>query len=401
MDTVSQAMLTLLGRALFSVDSGDLPEDTDWAALYRESRAQTVHLLVYDCLHQSERAAMPPEVEAQWKQSALMTLWNNEQVQKEQMVVLDTLRKAAIPCVLLKGSSSAMCYPKPELRCAGDIDLLVSKETLNRAEQLLEGLGYVPPEEEHHCHISMHRDRMVTELHFEPNRIPNSPLGNEIRAFFLGAEQTSENWNGLPVLPSCQRAVVLLLHKLEHIVSSGMGLRQLCDWAVFVRSALTPEVWAELEPLLVQFRMLHFTKVITSVCVRYLALPASCAPWCEDAAEELCELMIGEILKSGNFGRKDSNFCLDLFTDASSPNRLASMWKIVWSTCRHSWPVCNAHPILLPIAPFVLFIRYFIRMLAGKRPKLELFKMYHRAAPRQKLYEEFSLYRADAEKCLK
>lgn len=397
MDTVSQALLTLLGRALFSIDTGDLPEDTDWAALYRESRAQTVHLLVYDCLHQAEHTIMPPEVEAQWKQSALITFWNNEQIRKEQSVVLDTLQKEGIPCVILKGSSSAMCYPKPELRCAGDIDLLVSKEMLVKAKMLLEDIGYIPQATPHHCHISMQRGHIVTELHFEPNRIPDSPLGDEIRTFFSGAELTPENWNGLPALPPCQRAIVLLLHKLEHIVTSGMGLRQLCDWAVFVRSELTPAVWDELEPVLKQFRMLHFTKTVTSVCVRYLALCAECAPWCQDADDDICELMIDEILKSGNFGRKDSNFCLKLFTDVSSPNRLASIWKVILSTCRHSWPVCEAHPVLLPIAPLVLSTRYFVRMLAGKRPKPELLKMYHRAAPRQKLYEEFSLYRGDTE----
>ena len=390
MDTVSQALLTLLGRALFSVDSGDLPEDTDWAALYRESRAQAVHLLVYDCLHKSEHAAMPPEVEAQWKQSAMMTLWNNEQVQKVQTVVLDTLRKAAIPCVLLKGSSSAMCYPKPELRCAGDIDLLVSKETLNRAVQLLEGLGYVPPEEEHHCHISMHRGHMVTELHFEPNGIPNSPLGDEIRAYFRDADMTPDDRNGLPVLPPCQRAVVLLLHKLQHIIGSGLGLRQLCDWAVFVKTNLSLELWAELQPILCQFGLLRFTEIVTLTCVIYLSLPADCAPWCLNTNCSACKELIEDLFRCGNFGKKENRYGQRLFTDIGSSNRLLSFWNVSLSACRQHWPICERYPVLLPIAPFVLLARYAKQRCSGQRPKLQLFKVYQYAGPRQKLYRELA-----------
>lgn len=397
MDTVSNALLTLLGRALFSADTGDLPENTDWTALYREACAQAVHLLVYDCLRQSERAAMPPKLGAQWKKSALMTLWNNEQVKSEQTLVLDALQKAGIPCVLLKGSSSAMCYPKPELRCAGDVDLLVSKDTLDRAEQLLEGMGYVPPTTPHHCHISMQRGSFVTELHFEPNGIPDGPIGESIRAFFRDAEQASVFENGMPILPLCKRAVVMLLHKLQHITGSGLGLRQMCDWAVFVKTTLTPERWAELRPLLCRFGLLRFAEIVTLTCVLYFSLPADCAPWCMNAERGACEDLMEDLFRCGNFGKKQNRYGQRLFTDVNSSNRLLSFWRVGLSACRQHWPACEKHPILLPIAPFVLLARYAKQRSSGQRPKLQLLKVYQYAGPRQKLYQELAPFQNGSE----
>ena len=397
MDTAAKTLLTLLGRALFSAQGVELPESTDWSALYREARAQAVQLLVYDCLRQSERSAMPSEVAVQWKKAALMTLWNNEQVKTEQTVVLDTLQKAGIPCVLLKGSSSAMCYPKPELRCAGDVDLLMSKDTLGQAQQLLEGLGYVPPATPHHCHISMQRGRMTTELHFEPNGIPDGSVGEDIRTFFRGAEQAPVLENGLPILPPCQRAVVMLLHKLQHITGSGLGLRQMCDWAVFVKTTLTPERWAELRPILCRFGLLRFAEIVTLTCVTYLSLPADCAPWCLKADCSVCEELMEDLFRCGNFGKKQNRYGQRLFTDVNSPNRLLSFWRVGLSACRQHWSVCEKHPILLPIAPFVLLARYIKQRSSGQRPKLQLLKVYQYAGPRQKLYQELAPFQNSSE----
>lgn len=385
MEAVSQALLTLLGRALFQADQ-PLPDELDWALLYQEALSHTVQLLVYDCLTEQERSAMPPEVAAKWHQSALMTLWNNEQLSAEQTLVLNTLSAAGIPCVILKGSSSALSYPKPELRCAGDIDLLVTRDTLEQAEQLLIGIGYVPPTEPHHCHLSMQRGRMITELHFEPNGIPDSPVGDDIRAFFKGAEQHPDICAALPILPPSQRAVLMLLHMLEHITGSGMGLRQVCDWAVFVQKELTPPVWDALRPVLLRFGLLRFAAVITRVCVDALSLPARSAPWCLDADASVCRALLRDILRTGNFGRKESRYGQRLFTDGRSGSRLSSFYHTGLSTCRTHFPACQKHPVLLPIAPFVVVAHYLQHRAKRERPKFQLLKMYQAAGSRQKLY---------------
>lgn len=394
MTRTEQQLLGLLGRALFG-RAVTLPPDTDWQSLCREAGSQSVHLLAYDSLTEEERAAMPPDTAARWQQLALSSMWHNEQLLHEQQALLRALD--GIPCVILKGSSSAMCYPRPELRCAGDIDLLFFPADLERAEVILTGRGYQPPEGSHAYHRSMRRGAFAAELHFEPPGIPQGDAGAPLRAYFQNAAGEAVSRGGLPVLPEEKQAVLLLLHKLEHITSSGLGLRQLCDWAVFVHRAMTPALWRTLEPKLARFGLLRFALVITRICVEALALPEADAPWCMAADALLCRDLLEDILRTGNFGCKENRYGQRLFTDGQTENRLASLFRTGLETCRTHWPACQKHPILLPAAPAVLVLRYRRQRRAGKRPPFRPLAAYHGARERQKLYCSLRPFMAERE----
>lgn len=388
MDATNQILLGLLGRALFGRPFAFDASDADWPALREEARAQAVHLLVYDCLTPEERAAMPADCAAQWRMAALQTVGKNEQLAWEEKAILAALNDAEIRCVLLKGSSCARNYPKPELRCAGDIDLLFSKDDLKRAETLLERQGYISSAEDHHCHVAMHRGNIIAELHFEPNGIPGGELGDRLREFFIGAVSDAGAAGDLPFLPVCSEAVVLLLHKLRHIVTGGLGLRQFCDWAEFVYKRLDRAVWAELTPLLQSFGILHFTKLATRLCVEHLGLPEEAAPWCMDADPAVARMLLEDLLRTGNFGHKEERYGQRLFTDGGKGGRIASLFRAGAQACRENWPPCKAHPILFPLAPFVLIWRYCRQRCAGKRPPLKIRSVFRAAGQRQELYRE-------------
>lgn len=383
MTRAERCLLGLLGRALFGSEAL-LPRDTDWQAVFQEADSQSVQLLAYDCLTERERAALPPETAASWRQAALSAMWYNEQLLREQQAVLAALD--GIPCVILKGSSSAIRYPRPELRCAGDIDLLLFPADMEKAEGILAARGYRPPEGSYSYHLSMRREPFAVELHFEPPGIPLDDAGTPLREYFRDAAGATVFRDGLPVLTPEHQAVLLLVHKLEHITSSGMGLRQLCDWAAFVHQEMTPALWEGLEPKLARFGILHFARVITRVCVEALSLPEEDAPWCMAADGDLCRALLEDILRTGNFGSKENRYGQRLFTDGRTENRLASLFRTGLETCRTHWPACKEHPLLLPAAPVVLVLRYRRQRKAGERPPFRPLAAYHGAGERQKLY---------------
>lgn len=385
---VNEILLGLLGRALFCAEFAFDAETAPWGELFRESCAQTVELLVLDALTDAERTAMPPDLAAAWQRIALQRLAHNEQLRYAQTQVLAALKKEQIPCAVLKGSSCAVNYPNPALRCAGDIDLLVGEKGLTPARKVLESMGYTASDEPHPVHLHMRKGVQVVELHHEPAGIPRGDEGEPLRRFFAGSETRAEPQNGLLVLRAKEQAVTLLLHKLEHIVSSGLGLRQLCDWAVFVHARLSAAQWQTLEPLLRTFGLLHFTKVITRICVDALALPRSAAPWCLEADSALARRLLEDLLRTGNFGRKENRYGQRLFTDAASGNRLMSFVKVGARTCRDHWPLCDRYPVLLPAAPAVLLLRYRKQRREGKRPAFRPRDVYKTAGDRRALYAE-------------
>lgn len=397
MDGTNHILLGLLRRALFGDQFSFDAAEVDWAGLMKEARAQTTHLLLYDCLTKAELSNIPPEIAKQWQMMAFRTLMQNERLQREQRELLAALENENIPCVILKGSSSAMNYPKPELRCAGDIDLLVSKDSLSPAETIFSRKGYAAESGEHPCHVAMHRQQYIVELHFEPSGIPANEIGQKLRQFLNGAEKRASKEGGLSVLPPCEEAVVLLLHKLNHIVGSGMGLRQLCDWARFVARKVDAAVWSELEPLLLDFGILHFTKLVTRLCVDHLGLPKESAPWCMDADEVVAQELLEDLLRTGNFGHKERRYGQRLFTDGGKGGRIASFFRVGLRVCRNAWPVCKRYPVLTIVAPFVVLFRYCRQRCAGERPPFRVGAMFRGADQRQKLYRELRPFRNQEE----
>ena len=385
METLYDNLLYLVGRALFSANEQSLPPDTNWKSLYMEAKNQAITLLLYDCLTDAERSMMPTELLDQWKREALSILWWNEQLLAEQKEILSQIAASGIPCVILKGTSSAIHYPKPQLRASGDIDILVAPENKLAVRDLLEKRGYRRPDSHHHCHYSMSKGRKVVELHWEPNGLPDNAVGQAIRDYLKPFPAQAQVADHTFMLPPCPQALVLLLHKLEHIVNTGLGLRQLCDWAVFVHKEVTPTLWTELSALLDSFGLLLFTKVVTRICVDHFSLPVDDAPWCMDADPTLCRELLQDILRTGNFGKKEERYGQRLFTNPQANNRISSFFRTGISACQTHWPACKHFPLLLPAAPVVLLLRYRKQRKLGQRPAFHPIQMYRGAAQRQKL----------------
>lgn len=392
MNETEKTLLQLVGRALFGARTGFDPASVSWAEVYEECGSQALTLLVWDALTEEERACLPGELSRRWEQDAMRHIISNEQLAYEQRQVIETLTGAGIPCVILKGTSSALCYPNPALRAMGDIDLLVSPAQQREAVRLLQRQGYGDAlDENHHCHLTIVKDGIDVEVHREVNGlllVDDAASLRKFRDFFADALERRQTADGLPMLADDQQAVSLLLHKLEHFLLSGLGLRQLCDWAVFVEKKLDAALWQRLQPMLAEVGILYFTGVITRVCVDYLGLPERYAPWAMEYDGGLAREVMEQLLREGNFGRKTDKYGERLFSNPGASNRVTSFFKVLLSVCRTHWPVCERHPLLLPIAPFAVLGQYLANRRQGKRPKLNLLQKYRQSGADRELYKQ-------------
>lgn len=377
LNNTETVLLGLLRRALFGQPFVIETTEVDWAQLYQEARAHTVQLLLYDAMTGQELDSMPLSLANMWRSDALQILQRNLLLLREQENILNILRKSNIPVTVFKGSACADNYPRPEMRCFGDIDLLVSKANIHLAQQLLKEQGYTKRKEACPWHVALQRDKYVVELHFAVSGIPDGVVGERLVQYL----------QSLPQLDICQQAVALLLHKLNHLRKDGLGLRQLCDWALFVQKWIDEESWTQLKPRLESFGLLHFAKVITRLCVEYLSLPEQAASWCMDADQILTADLLHDILQTGNFGSKQQRLGQKLFTDGGSGGRIMSLWRTSLYACKVNWPACKEHPFLLPVAPCVLLFRYWKQRKSYLRPPLRLWKSFRLAKSRQKLYQ--------------
>lgn len=101
-----------------------------------------------------------------------------------------------------------------------------------------------------------------------------------------------------PILDSIYQMIGLLAHKEQHLATSGIGLRQICDWAVTMH-ALREQIGEKEIATLERCGLLHFAKVVTRLCEKYLGLPPCL--WYQNAMDDQVDALMEDILSAGNF----------------------------------------------------------------------------------------------------
>lgn len=390
-------ILALLSRELFQSNVVTLDE-VDWEALYQECRNQSVPVLVWNALKQDR---IPGETAQRWKKIVIASAYNNLQVNWQHLLVDRLMEKGKIPYVILKGSASAAYYPAPMDRIMGDVDFLVSPSDLEKAGEILMAEGFVPWEEEHICHVVYRKDNIHLEMHFEPAGIPYGKPGELVREYMKDvmeqAQEIQVEGEKLRVPSRFHHGLIILLHTSHHLTGEGIGLRHLCDWAVFVSSMTDEEFRALFEEKLKAIGMWRFACLLTQTCIRYLGCPPR--QWVGREESSLTAAIIRDVFDGGNFGNKEESRKHETYLISNRGKdgvgkhsflgqTILSLNEIVYLKI----PVARKVPILLPLGWIFYGGRYLIRMIRGKRPRLHLEETLEGAAARRKIYRQFRLF---------
>ena len=234
-----------------------LSSELDWAYLLAAATRHAIPQLLYHHLKAigAERT-VPPAVlsrlERMYYANALRHLRFTQALEE----VLVAFKEIGIEAIVLKGMALAtQVYPVVALRQCGDIDVLVRKEDLLRAEEVVLGLGYTIagnglPDEwfgQHHRHLPYLKDegRIKLEAHWtltssDSYCLPPPELWARAQPLRIGG---SETWALAPV--------DLLLHLSVHaaplpdlLLGQDIDLRHLCDIAETIR--VYPMDWDQL-----------------------------------------------------------------------------------------------------------------------------------------------------------
>lgn len=301
-----------IGKRTFSPSSH---ADIDWPGVFEEAdRHQVLPLLYPVLLDTGLGMGLSEDLLEELRKASLYDGKEEERKFFEIEKVLSGLSDADIPVIVLKGLVIRDLYPHPYLRTMADADLLVRPEDMESAGNVLVEMGYNkgPMIEKHtdysHAslpHIELHR-KLLAELQFSYDGDFEEAVWSRAATVHIG---------GTEVLSLCpkDKVLYLLLHMASHIISSGFGLRQLCD-LVLVLEANQSVI--NLEELLKAAATLHievFAKSILRICSLLfdLRLPQDSRP-----LQGSQSLLIGDetadrsvmtvIFEGGVFGRNDS-----------------------------------------------------------------------------------------------
>lgn len=386
-----KSILKLIANELFSANNPILSPEVslDFEELFQECKIQTIASIVAGQMK-----------DQQWKQYQMKNMARSITLEYAHCQIHELLDASHIPYVILKGCASSKYYPKPINRSLGDVDFFIRREDLQRAKELLEHEKFQYINENSH-HIDWKKDDISYEMHFDINGIPSDYIGDQIRGYIsdliLTSQEMKMNYGTIYVPDDFHHGLIILIHMAHHMTSTGIGLRHLCDWAVFVNymGEQFPEMFKE---ALEKIGLWKFANQMTAVSIEFLGMPK--LEWCESYEKEFLEAIIIDIFQSGNFGRKkDSDPQVEkiLFRDKKTRNigkrgMLKQLFVNGNRYIENHWPITEKIKILYLCGWMYFGLKFVIGCFSGKKKKINVVHTVKNANNRRNLYSEFKLF---------
>ena len=387
-------LIDLLRKSLFNFDI-NIPEDTDWQAVYDEANFQAVIPLAFDGT--AGIKGISKDIYKKFKNHTVAVMLNNDKVIKGQWELTDLLEKNNVKYAILKGLSVARYYPKPELRTLGDVDFLVSKDDFDSTKQLLIDNGYdLIKEEMNHFHCAFKKNDVIFELHFEMSEFPNTELCNNLRKELEKATKCTDTAvclnNEFSALDELFQAVSLLLHTERHISKDGIGLRQLIDFGMFIDASPNFLINQKNIDFLKNYGLYKLTTVCNCLIDKYFL---------EKETENATSDMLFEMsLKKGNFGVKnDADELLGsrVLSDRNGINKffIIRYFRFAKKHAKSTWELSKKYNWLSNFGFVYLPIRCFLKIFKGKRKAMDLGKVLNSSKENNKLYSELLMFKSN------
>lgn len=305
-----EIVLLLVGSALWNRPIEALPDDIDWVRVYELAVKQTVTGLLADSLKLLPEGVMPPDsVLQRLRHFRINSIRTHALLNSRLADVLAILKTKGIDPVLFKGQGLALNYPDPTARQCGDIDLYVGKDYDAACAAAYDSFGAQDHDSESIKHMHLSYKGVEVELHKIAESIPGISkdrkyqewtlkhlYGDQIRKVTIESSEVQ--------LPPYQfDCIYVLNHLWHHFITGGVGLRQVCDWTVYLHAFHDKIDVNTLERDLRDFGLLKVWKIFAYIAVNQLGLPAEECPLYEDSERRRAGKVLCRIFEEGNFGR--------------------------------------------------------------------------------------------------
>lgn len=405
--TREQKILLYLAARSISDDPSSLVlpetdfEGLDWGEIVTASNTQAITLATFDAVTPYKKY-IPEDIYVRWKNTAMSILQSDFSVVQAQVDLVDILNSQAFPYIILKGMAAGAYYPNPEIRALGDVDFLIDPSQQAQVESALLENGYQKSHGDHPNHVVFRKPKAHLEMHFEVAGVPYGWQGDAVREFIKNAvfesRKREHDMGDFNVPSDLYHGLILLLHMQHHMLGEGLGIRHLCDWAVYVNQTYTQAYWMEtLIPFLKKIGLFTYTAVMTKTCATYLH--NVCPDWAMGAEAETCAEVIEDILACGNFGRNDEQrskggmLVSEHGKDGTKHSRIYYLFKILHDETRGTKAVKKCC-LLYPFAYIWKVLWHLFRTASGKSKPL---KVFAEAEKRKTVYEKLEVFEAENE----
>lgn len=196
----------------------------------------------------------------------------------QQMIVVDNIQKlwaeVGINMMLMKGLAIGAYYPEPKHRAPGDIDCFLFNDYVKGNEEAKKWANKVDEDWYKHSVIYYKGQTIENHQYFvltregKSSKHLNQTLCNTLK------DTQFETLTGTSVLlpPPMFNATFLTYHALSHFLEEGLRLKQLVDWAMFLKRDADKVNWPIFYSICEKYHLRRFADVATDFAVHYLGI---------------------------------------------------------------------------------------------------------------------------------
>ena len=304
------SILLALTKSALTNSTSSLPRDNiNWQSLYPLAIHQGISAILLDAIGLLPSEMRPPK--------PMLLQWIGQSTMMERMYarhwerigeLADFYKQQGIRMLLLKGYGCSLCYPKPEHRPTGDIDVyLFGKQ--KEADALVEKRLDIQVHREYHKHSTFNYGGVEVENHAK--FIDDVSHKSNIR-FEQILMSVLDNEECLPspidnvLLPSPTfNALFLLRHTGEHFASNEITLRHVLDVGTFFQRYHSKIDWALVFKVYKEERMLRFFYAIATICMDHLGIDAASFASADKRYSYKSDTTLADRILSDIFEKKD------------------------------------------------------------------------------------------------
>ena len=338
-DSLQHVVLQLIGAALKN-EPALLPENTDWNAVFRQSKRHHVVNLILSGIAICNASAETAE-ENEFFLYGCAELARHEAQLRELDILYRLFEENGIEYMPLKGAVVKPLYPSPEWRSMSDADILIREEQYDRVRPIMLSLGYSEETESDHEYIWDKPNALHLELH--KRVIPS--YNADYYAYF------GDGWSRAHrVGKSCRFQftdedlfVYLFAHMAKHYRDGGIGLKHITDLYVYrnVRSHMDE---AYIEQQMKELQLHRF----------YVNILRLLRVWFEEGDDDpVTDTITDAVFQSGAYGTRSKHLLSGAVREAELSGSSRCVERGKW--CRilfpsYLYPTLKRIPMLLPFA---------------------------------------------------
>lgn len=338
-----QAFYALLAAGLWEKDAclssyGDI----DFQIVYRLAQEQSVVGLVAAGLEHMIDLKVPQCLALTIARDTLQMEKRNVAMNHFIGIITNKMQDAGIEYLLIKGQGIAQCYERPLWRACGDVDFLLNEYNYHKAKQFFYhtfGGKFEEDIDEKHWEIMVSPWEVELHASLKSNCLVRmDKLAKEVLKDSLEFGNHGL-WHNGPTeiyIPSRDNNIIIIFtHILKHYFTSGIGLRQICDWCRLIWTCHNTLDINLLKRRLLCGGIMTEWKTFAALAVDYLGMPAEtmplyspCRKWSRKANKVLAFVM-----ETGNFGHNRDVSYYERYPYLIY--KVVSLWKYTWDCMRH------------------------------------------------------------------